>query len=296
MSGNPEGAGKKIGVYVCYCGGNISEVVDIKEVVSSAAKQADVAVVRENNHMCSVAGQKLIRDDIVELGLDRVVVAACSPHIHEATFRRTIEKEGLSPYVLEMVNLREQCAWVHFDNPDAATEKAKDLANVAIARARWDEPLQRKTLPVGKSVLVIGAGVAGIQASLDLGDAGFTVYLVEKEPSIGGKMVKLSRTFPTEDCAACILSPKMADVPANPNIKLYAYSEIEDISGYVGNFEVTVLKKPRYVDVDKCSVCGLCTEKCPVKISSKFNEGLTEQKAIYVPFSFAVPFKYLIDE
>jgi heterodisulfide reductase subunit A len=296
MNQNSEGSKKKIGVYVCHCGGNISEVVDTEKVAAAAGKERDVAVVREHEYMCSVSGQKLIRDDISELGLDSVVVAACSPHIHEKTFSRNLERSGLSPYVLEMANIREQCSWVHADDPEAATVKAKDMTSTAIAKARLDESLERKTLPVGKNALVIGGGVAGIQAALDLGDAGFTVHLVEKEASIGGKMVKLSRTFPTEDCAACILSPKMADVPANPNIKLYSYSEVESIDGYVGNFEATIVKKPRYVDVETCTACGVCTEKCPVKLKSTFDEGLSEHKAIHVPFSFAVPFKYLIDQ
>ncbi len=286
----------RVGVYVCHCGGNISEVVDVKKVVSFAGEQADVVLARDNSHMCSEVGQKLVFDDIKENNLDRVVIAACSPQFHSKTFMRTIENAGLSPYVFEMANIREQCAWPHFDFPEEATEKAKDLVNMAIAKVRLDETLKKKTMPIGKRVLVIGAGIAGIQASLDLGDAGFEVYLVEKGPSIGGKMAQLSRTFPTEDCAACILSPKMADVPANPNIELFTLSEIESIDGYLGNFEVTVVKKPRYVDVDKCVSCGICEEKCPIKVPDEFEQGLIRRKAIYIPSSFAVPYKNLIDE
>jgi heterodisulfide reductase subunit A len=245
--------------------------------------------------MCSEVGQKLIVDDIGDHNLDRVVIAACSPQFHEKTFMSTVENVGLSPYVLEIANIREQCAWPHFDFPEVATEKAKSLLGMAIVKARLDEALAKRTMPIGKRVLVVGGGIAGIQASLDLGDAGFKVYLVEKEPTIGGKMAKLSRTFPTEDCAACILSPKMADVPANPNIELLTYTEIEDITGYLGNYEVTVVKKPRYVDLDKCTACNDCTEVCPVVVPNEYEEGLTSRKAIYLPCPIAVPHTYVLD-
>jgi len=207
-----------------------------------------------------------------------------------------MERAGLSPYLVEIVNLREHCSWPHFGKPVEATEKARDLTNIGIAKVRLDEPLEKKSMPLGKRVLVIGAGVAGIQAALDLGDAGFEVSLVEREPTIGGKMAQLSKTFPTEDCAACILSPKMADVPANPNITLYTHSEVESIDGYLGNYEVTINKKPRYVDMDKCVGCGICEEKCPVKVPNEFDAGLIKRKAIYLPSDLAVPYKYLIDE
>ena len=285
-----------IGVYVCHCGGNISEVVDVEKVAAFAKGQSDVVLARDYSHMCSEVGQQLIVDDIKEHRLDRVVIAACSPQFHGKTFMSTVEGVALSPYVLEMANIREQCAWPHHDKPDEATAKAMDLTDIAIAKARLDEALEKKTMPIGKRVLIIGAGIAGIQAALDLGDAGFEVYLVEKEATIGGKMAKLSRTFPTEDCAACILSPKMADVPSNPNINLFTYSEVETIDGYLGNFEATINKKPRYVDMDKCVACGICEEKCPVKIPNAFEEGLTTHKAIYIPCNFAVPYKNLIDE
>ncbi len=288
----------KIGVYVCHCGGNISEVVDVKGVAEFSRKQADVVLTRDYEHMCSEIGQKMVQDDIKEHKLDKIVIAACSPQFQGITFMRTLEDVGLSPYVLEMANIREQCSWPHFDTPAEATEKAKDLTGMAIAKARYAEPLERKTKPIGKRVLVVGAGVAGIQASLDLGDAGFQVYLVEKNPSIGGRMAQLSRTFPTEDCAACILSPKMADVPVNKNINLLVNSEVEKVSGYLGNFQVTINKKPSYVNPTKCVACGLCEEKCPVKVVSEadFEVGLLPRKAIYLPFDFAVPHEYIIDE
>jgi heterodisulfide reductase subunit A len=286
----------RIGVYVCHCGGNISEVIDIEEVTRFAREKSDVVLVRDHTHMCSDIGQKLIVDDIDEYNLDKIVVAACSPQFQGETFMRVLHTAGLSPYVVVMANIREQCAWPHFEIPERATEKAKELVNASIARARFAEPLEKKTMPIGKRVLVIGGGIAGIQASLDLGDAGFRVYLVEKEPSIGGHMAQLSRTFPTEDCSACILSPKMADVLINPNIHLLTYSEIEDIDGFIGNFKVTVSKKPRYVNVDECVACGICEEKCPVQnVPDKFEEGLTNHPAIYTPFDFPVPNKNLID-
>ena len=285
----------RVGVYVCHCGGNISEVVDVERVAKAAGEEADVVMARDYGHMCSDLGQKLIVDDVKEHQLDAVVVAACSPQFQGGTFMSTLKTAGLSPYVLEMANIREQCAWPHADAPSEATEKAIDLTRMSIAKVRLDEPLVERTMPIGKRVLVVGGGIAGIQAALDLGDAGFEVHLVERDPSIGGRMAQLSRTFPTEDCAACILSPKMADVPANPNIEMLTYTEVESIEGTLGSFDVTVVKKPTYVDSATCVACGLCEEKCPVSVPDEFEEGLMTRKAIYVPFGFSVPNKNLID-
>lgn len=285
----------KIGVYVCHCGGNISEVVDIQAIMKSADSEAEVVLVKENSHLCSEEGQSVIIEDIEEHQLDKIVISACSPQFQGITFNKTVTKAGLSPYVLEMANIREQCSWPHHDQPEEATLKARDLTRMAIAKARLDEPLEKITMPIGKRVLIIGAGVAGIQAALDLGDAQFDVHLVEKEPSIGGKMAQLSKTFPTEDCAACILSPKMADVPANPKVNLYTNSEVIDISGYIGNYEVTVRKNPTYVDPDKCTCCDDCVVVCPAKVPNEFDEGLTTRKAIYLPNSIAVPHSYVLD-
>lgn len=287
---------KRIGVYVCHCGGNISEVVDVNEVASFAEKQPDVVMVKDYTTMCSEVGQKMVADDIKEHKLDRVVIAACSPQFQGVTFMRAVENAELSPYVLEMANIREQCAWPHYDFPKDATKKAKDLTNMAIAKARLDESLKKIMMPIGKRVLIIGGGIAGIQASLDLGDAGFDVYLVEKEPSIGGKMKQLSRTFPTEDCASCILSPKMADVPMNPNIHLYTYTEIKNIEGFLGNYEVTIEKKPTYVDPAKCTCCDKCVDVCPVVVPNEHDQGLTSRRAIYLPNSIAVPHSYVLDD
>ena len=285
----------RIGVYICHCGGNISEIVDIADVVSFAEKQHNVVLVRDNAHFCSNEGQEIILNDIIEQRLDRIVVAACSPQFQGLTFMGVLEKAGLNPYLLEMANIREQCSWIHSDYPKEATEKAKHLTNIAIAKVGLDEPLTRKKMPIGKRVLVVGGGVAGIQAALDLGDAGFKVYLVEKKPTIGGHMAQLSKTFPTEDCSACILSPKMSDVAANPNIELLTYSEVESIEGYLGNYEVTVKKNPTYVDPDKCTCCNDCTDVCPIEVANEFDEGLTTRKAIYLPTAIAVPHSYVLD-
>ncbi|MBD3286339.1 hydrogenase iron-sulfur subunit [candidate division WOR-3 bacterium] len=296
MSEVSDGENERIGVYVCHCGGNISEVVDVEAVADFARDLPGVVLSRTNEHMCSELGQKQVAEDIAEHKLDRVVIAACSPQFHEKTFRTTLSKSGLNPFLLEMANIREQDSWVHHDEPEKATQKAKDLVAAAVAKARFDTPLDRRSIPIGKRVLVIGGGIAGIQASLNLGDAGFKVYLVEKEPSIGGKMAQLSRTFPTEDCSACILSPKMADVPANPNITLFTNSKVESVDGYLGNFSVKVKQKPTFVDPVKCLCCGACEEVCPVTAPDEFEAGLAQRKAIYVPYDFAVPHKYLIDE
>jgi len=286
----------RIGVYVCHCGGNISEVVDVKKVTESLGGQGDVVLIKDHEHVCSEVGQKLILNDIKENRLDRVVISACSPQFQGGTFMKTMEQAGLSPYVMEMANIREQCSWAHHGQTEQATSKAVDLTKMAIAKARLDEPLEKKVLPLGKRVLIIGGGIAGIQASLDLGDAGFEVYLVEKEPTIGGKMAQLSKTFPTEDCAACILSPKMADVPNNPNVRLMTSTEVKDISGYIGNYEVTVTRKPTYVDPDKCTCCDKCAEVCPVTVPNEYDEGLTTRKAIYLPSPIAVPNSYVLDD
>jgi len=279
----------KIGVYICHCGLNIAGTVDVESVAEYAKTLPNVTVAKHYAYVCSEPGQRMIRKDIQAHGLERVVIAACSPRMHEETFRKTVAEVGLNPYLLEVVNLREHCSWPHSNEPEKATEKAKDLVRMGTARARLLEPLEKRRISVEKSVLVVGGGIAGIQASLNLANAGFKVYLVEKAPSIGGRMAQLDKTFPTLDCSACILTPKMVDVAKHPNIKLLTNTEIINVTGFVGNYEVVALKKPRYVDEDKCVGCGLCTEACPVKVPDKFNEELSQTRAISIYSPHAVP-------
>ncbi len=259
----------KIGVYVCHCGTNISGKVNIGEVVEYASKLKNVAVVRDYKFMCSDPGQELIQKDIAEMGLTRVVVSSCSPLMHEGTFRSTCEKADLNKYLFQMSNIREQCSWVTLD-ADAATDKAKALISAAVMKASYLEPLETRIVDINPATLIVGGGIAGIQAALDLAQAGKKVYLVEKEATIGGKMTQFDKTFPTLDCAACILTPKMVSVGQNENIELHTFSEVVEVSGYIGNFKVKIKKKKRYVDLEKCTGCGVCWEKCPAtRVPSK---------------------------
>lgn len=284
----------KVGVYVCHCGSNIAATVDCEKVRDFAATLDNVVVARDYQYMCSDPGQDLIRKDIKELGVNRVVVASCSPRMHEPTFRKVLESAGLNGYFLEMANIREHVSWVT-ENKEAATEKAQALTASAVARVRYHEPLEDHYADVNKTVLVIGGGIAGIEAALKIAESGNKVWLVEKEPSLGGNMAKLDKTFPTLDCAACILTPKMVSVAQHRNVTLLTYAEVEKVDGYIGNFEVTIRKKARSVDMDKCTGCGLCWSKCPSKVPSEFEGGLTDRKAIYIPFPQAVPNKPVID-
>ena len=286
----------KVGVYICHCGVNISSTVNIDNVVETLKNVANVAVCKDYQYMCSDPGQEMIKSDIAAHGLDRIVVAACSPRMHEPTFRAAVSDAGLNPYCLEMANIREQCSWVHEDK-ERATEKAVSLVKSAVAKASLLEPLESTKIPVTHSALVIGGGIAGIQSALDIANSGYKVYLVEREPSIGGHMAKFDKTFPTLDCAACILTPKMVDVARHPNIELLTYSEVERIDGSVGSFHVTVRERPRYVDMETCTGCGQCASACRLagRILSDFDYGLAKRSAIYVPFPQAVPLKYTID-
>ncbi|UTB33799.1 MAG: CoB--CoM heterodisulfide reductase iron-sulfur subunit A family protein [Methanobacterium sp. ERen5] len=286
----------KVGVYVCHCGVNIGGVVDIEAVRDYAATLPDVEVAEEYKYFCSDPGQEMIQNDIKEKGLNRVVVAACSPRLHEPTFRRAVKEAGLNPFLFEFANLREHDSWVHQNEPEAATEKAKDLVRMAVAKARLLEPLIAETVSVDKKAMVIGGGVAGIQSALDLGDMGFKTYLVEKQPTIGGRMAQLDKTFPTLDCSMCILAPKMVDCGKHENIELISYAEVKEVHGYIGNFQVTVEKKPRYIDESVCTGCGSCTEVCPIEIPNYFDEGVGMVKATYIPFPQAVPLCATIDK
>lgn len=283
----------RIGVFVCHCGKNIAGSVDVKSVADYAGTLENVVFSTDNTYLCSNVGQDEIKKAIKEHNLNRIVVAACSPRMHESTFRRTLEEAGLNPFLLEFANIREQCSWVHMRDPNA-TEKAKSLVRMAVAKSRHLNPFEKQKLNVPPKALVIGGGVAGIQASLDLADQGVEVYLVEKTVSLGGHMAQLDKTFPTMDCSICILGPKMVDASKHENIKVFTYSEVEDIQGYVGNFKIKIRKKARFVTED-CTGCGVCAKFCPVEVPNEFDLGLANRKAIYVPFPQAVPLIYTID-
>jgi heterodisulfide reductase subunit A len=285
----------RIGVYVCHCGLNIAGSVNCEKVAEYASTLPNVVLSKHNLYTCSDPGQETIKKDIISHKLNRVVVASCTPRLHEPTFRRTCEEAGLNKYLFEMANIREHCSWVHLHEPEQATEKAKDLVHMAVARAALLKPQEEITVPVTMEALVIGGGVAGIQAALDLADTGYKVYLVEKSPSIGGTMAQLDKTFPTMDCSICILAPKMSDVGRHPNIELLTNSEVVKVGGYIGNFKVKVQKKPTYV-TKECTACGDCVDVCPVEVPNEFDVGLTWRKAIHIPFAQAVPALYLIDE
>ncbi len=283
---------ERIGVYVCHCGTNIAGVVNVQEVAEWAAshlKHRGVVIGRDYKFMCSSLGQELIEKDIKELGLTRVVVAACSPHLHEATFRTACKKAGLNPYLCELVSIREQVSWVHTDKA-AATMKAKAVVSGGVERVLHHVPLEPFRVPIHPATLVVGGGIAGIQSALEIADAGYHVYLVEREPSIGGHMAQFDKTFPTLDCSACILTPRMVQAGTHPNITLLTWSEVEKVDGYVGNFTVTVRKKARKINEELCTGCGICQEKCPKKvIDDVYEAGLGYRKAVYTPFPQAVP-------
>jgi len=285
---------KRTGVFICHCGINIAGTVDVKKVTKDLSKYPGVVHSEDYVYMCSDPGQNLITEAIKEKKLDNVIIACCSPTLHETTFRNTSKSAGLNLFQCEIANIREQCSWVHKDM-EKATEKALKITKSAVERVRKNESLEPISIPVTRRALVIGGGISGIQSALDLANSGFEVILVERSPSIGGHMIQLSETFPTLDCSQCILTPKMVEVSKHPKIKLLTFSEIQEISGYVGNFKVKILKKPTYVDQDKCTLCDECTKVCPVVVPNEFDLGLTGRRAIYIPFPQAIPASFILD-
>ena len=286
---------QRIGVFVCHCGTNIAGSVDVRAVAEAIKSEPGVVFSTDYQYMCSQAGQNMIIEAVKEHKLTGIVVCSCSPRMHEATFRKTAAAAGLNPYMVEIANIREQCSWVHKEMP-IGTEKAIILAKAAVAKVNLNAPLTPGESPVTKRALVIGGGIAGIQTALDIADAGFPVDIVETKPTIGGKMAQLDKTFPTLDCAACILTPKMVDVAQNDKIRIFSYSEVTQVKGFVGNFDVTIKKKARYVKEDVCTGCGLCTEKCPQRnVPNEFNLGMDTRHAVYIPFAQAVPKVATID-
>ncbi|OGP78283.1 MAG: disulfide reductase [Deltaproteobacteria bacterium RBG_16_49_23] len=284
----------KIGVYICHCGINIAATVDVEKVTAFARTLPHVAMARNYQYMCSDPGQDLIKNDIKNLGFDRIVVAACSPRMHESTYRNACRSAGLNPYFFEMANIREQCSWVH-PNKEQGTKKAMDLIASAVAKVSLHEPLEENEVGVTPVVLVIGGGIAGIQASLDIANSGFEVYLVEKSPSPGGHVSQLDRTFPNLEETSVTLLPKLEEIKNHPLIHLLTQSEVEGVEGFVGNFKVRIRHDPRHVSQEKCTCCKKCEEVCPVRVPNEFNMGLDRRPAIYLPFPDAVPRCYTID-
>ncbi|MFQ6035715.1 MAG: 4Fe-4S binding protein [Sedimentisphaerales bacterium] len=286
---------RRVGVFVCHCGINIAKTVDVEQVAAEISKEPGVVFATHYTYVCSTPGQQMIIDAIREHRLNRLIVASCSPRMHEVTFRRATEKGGLNPFLCEMANIREQCSWVHEDR-EQATDKALEIVRTILEKVKGNSKLEITTLPITRRALVIGAGIAGIQTALDIANGGHEVLLLDRYPCIGGHMAQLGETFPTLDCASCIFTPKVVEVAQSDKVRILAYSEIEEITGSVGNFEVRIRKKARSVDESKCTGCGLCSEKCPTKVSSEFDRGLTTRKAIYIPFAQAVPNVATIDK
>jgi heterodisulfide reductase subunit A len=290
-----EAAEPRIGVFICHCGLNIAGVLDIKELVEYAKTLPNVVYVKDNRYTCADPGQDEIRKGIREHKLNRVVVAACSPRMHEPTFRRTVSDANLNPFLFEMANIREFSSWCHPSTPKEATEKAKEITKMAVAKARLLQPLETIEVPVINKALVIGGGIAGMNAALDLAEMGFKVYLLEKGESIGGHMAQLDKTFPTLDCSICIEGPKMVDVGRHPNIEIIAFADLLSVSGFIGNFKVRIRKNPRYIIAENCTGCGECKEVCPIEYPNEWDMNLGVRKAISVPFDQAVPLVYTIN-
>lgn len=286
---------KRIGFYICHCGANIAGKVNVEEVAEFVRGLKNVVIARDYKFMCSDPGQDMIEKDIKEFDLNRVVVASCTPRLHEKTFQGVCQRAGINPYLFQMASVREQVSWVT-EEPDDATRKAKTLAAAAVNRVNYHQSLETREVDVHPDVLVMGGGIAGMQASLDIANAGHKVYLVERQPTIGGHMLQFDKTFPTLDCAACIGTPKMVSVGQDSNIDVLTYSEVKEVSGYIGNYQVTVHRKPRYVKEGICTGCGECVTVCPIERPSEWDEGLATRKAIYRSFPQAVPITFVIDK
>ena len=287
--------GPRIGVFVCHCGHNIAGTVDVERLSEALSRFPGVVYATHYDYMCSDPGQDLLKRAIKENRLTGVVVAACSPSMHETTFRRAAEEVGLNPYLVEIANIREHCSWVHEKGPQA-TDKAVRITQAVVEKVKGNHPLEPVEVGHSNKCLVIGGGIAGIQAALDVAEAGYEVILVERSPTIGGHMAKLSETFPTLDCSQCILTPKMVEVARHERIRLLTYSEVEEVTGFIGNYRVRIRRRPTYVDPDKCNLCGECADVCPVRVPNEFDRGLSERAAIYIPFPQAVPSSYTLDE
>jgi len=285
----------RIGVYICHCGTNIAGVVDVEDVTKYTVTLPNVVVAKNYLYMCSAPAQAMIKEDIGKNKLNRVIVASCSPRMHEPTFRKVCEEAGLNPYLFEMANIREQCSWVHAHEPEKATEKAKDLVCMAVSKTQLLEPLQKSEVGVVVRAIVLGGGIAGMRAALDLAQRGFEVYLVEKSPSIGGHMTQLHSVYPTDEEALEVLKPMMNEVASNPRIKLLTNSEISTVDGFIGNFKIRIKVNPRFV-TEKCDACAKCERVCPIEVPDEFNYGLSKRNAIYVPFRDAVPKRYVVDD
>lgn len=285
----------KIGFYICHCGINISYKVRVEEVAAFARSLRNVVVARDYKFMCSDPGQAMIEKDIREMGLDRVVVASCSPRLHGKTFMGACNRAGLNPYYFQMASVREQVSWVTLDENEA-TDKAKSLVAAAINRVAYHQKLSARQAEVHPDILVVGGGITGMQAAIDIGNSGHTVYLVERETTIGGHMLQFDKTFPTLDCAACIGTPKMVEVAQNKNIRLLSFSEVKEVSGFIGNYTVKIHRKPRYIKEGVCTGCGECAKVCPVSVPNSWDEGLSDRKAIGRSFPQAIPITFNIEK